>query len=355
MTIDARYCLQRQDFRLDAEFSIPSRGVTALFGSSGAGKTSLLRAIAGLEPTESGFLKIDGETWQDGKRQLAPHERPLGYVFQDTGLFPHLSVRRNLEFGYRRVSAKERRIEFTDAVAWLGIGRLLDRATDSLSGGERQRVAIARALLTSPRLLLLDEPLASLDTRGKAEILPYLERLHGELRIPILYVSHATDEVARLADYMLLMEAGRVIAAGPIEELFTRFDLPMALSPGAEAIVTGTVAAHDDQYALTYVDFEGGRFSVVHRDLPVGQPVRLRVLARDVSLTLERQTDTSILNVFPAVVEELAGDEPARTVVRLRLGNTPILAQITRKSAATLGITRDQHLYVQIKSVALLA
>lgn len=355
MTIEARYRLQRPAFRLEADFSIPAHGVTALFGPSGAGKTTLLRAIAGLERTDSGYLKIGADTWQDDGRQLATHQRPLGYVFQDANLFPHLSVRRNLRYGYDRIAEDERRISFDDAVAWLGIESLLDRDPDSLSGGERQRVAIARALLTSPRLLLLDEPIASLDAAGKAEILPYLERLHAELRIPVLYVSHAADEVARLADHMILMAAGRVIAAGPIQELLTRFDLPLAMSPEAEAIVEATVAEHDDEYALTYVDFSGGRFSVVHKDLPVGQPVRLRILARDVSLTLERQSNTSILNVFPAVVEDLTDDEPARMVVRLRVGDTPILAQITRKSAAALSLETGQQLYAQIKSVALLA
>jgi len=355
MTIEARYRLQRPAFRLEADFSIPARGVTALFGPSGAGKTTLLRAIAGLEQTDSGYLKVGEDTWHDDDRQLATHDRPLGYVFQDANLFPHLSVRRNLRYGYDRIPAHERRISFDNAVAWLGIEGLLDRDPDGLSGGERQRVAIARALLTSPRLLLLDEPVASLDAAGKAEILPYLERLYAELQIPVLYVSHAADEVARLADYMILMDAGRVIASGPIQELLTRFDLPLAMSAEAEAIVEATVAEHDADYALTYVDFSGGRFSVVHKDLPIGQPVRLRILARDVSLTLERQSNTSILNVFPAVVEELAEDEPARMVVRLRLGDTPILAQITRKSAMTLGIETSQRLFAQIKSVALLA
>lgn len=355
MTIEARYRLQRRDFRLAAEFSIPAHGVTALFGPSGAGKTTLLRAIAGLEATDSGYLKIGDEIWHDDRSQLPTHERPLGYVFQESNLFPHLSVRRNLLYGYDRVQQDERRISFDEAVTWLGVGTLLDRPTDALSGGERQRVAIARALLTSPKLLLLDEPIASLDAGGKAEILPYLERLHAELRLPVLYVSHAPDEVARLADYMVLMNAGSVVAVGPIQELFTRFDLPLAMSAEAEALVDASIAEHDDEFALTYVEFSGGRFSVVRKDLPIGQPVRLRILAKDVSLTLERQTNTSILNIFPAIVEELADDEPARVVVRLRIGDTPILAQVTRKSAAALGIEVGRQLFAQIKSVALLA
>ncbi|MFQ5635629.1 MAG: molybdenum ABC transporter ATP-binding protein [Gammaproteobacteria bacterium] len=355
MTIEARYRLTRGTFLLDAEFCIPARGVTAIFGPSGAGKTTLLRAIAGLEPTDSGYLKVGDDIWQNSENRLAAHARPLGYVFQDADLFPHLSVRRNLRYGFDRVSENERRISFDAAVAWLGIADLLDRDPSGLSGGERQRVAIARAALTSPRLLLLDEPVASLDAAGKAEILPYLERLQAELRIPMLYVSHAADEVARLADFMILMDAGRVQAAGPISDLLTRFDLPLALSPEAEAIVEATVAEHDDRYALTYVDFAGGRFSVARKNLPIGTPVRLRILARDVSLTLERQSSTSILNVFPATVEAMAEDPPARTVVRLRVGDAAILAQITRKSAAALNVENGRQLFAQVKTVALLA
>jgi molybdate transport system ATP-binding protein len=355
VSIEARYIVERGAFRLVAEFTAPARGITAVFGPSGAGKTTLLRAIAGLETPDAGYLKIGAQVWHDDRRCLPPHQRPLGYVFQESNLFTHLSVRRNLEYGFKRIPAGERRIAFEDAVALLGIRALLGRVPASLSGGERQRAAIARALLTSPRLLLLDEPVSALDAQSKAEILPYLERLHEELEIPVLYVSHAADEVARLADHMVLMEAGRVLASGPIHDLLTRFDLPLAQSAEAEAIVDAAVAAHDEDFGLTYVDFPGGRFSVVKRDLPVGRRVRLRVLAKDVSLTLDRQTGTSILNIFPAVVDDLAGEGAARVVVRLDLGGAPILAQITRKSAAALGIERGQRLFAQIKSVALLA
>jgi len=355
MTIEVRYRLTREEFSLDAEFSVPSRGVTALFGPSGAGKTTLLRAIAGLEPAESGYLKVGGETWQANGTGLATHARPLGYVFQEANLFAHLSVRRNLRFGFDRIPEAARRISFDEAVAWLGVAHLLGRETAGLSGGERQRVAIARALLTSPRLLLFDEPVASLDAAGKAEILQYLERLLAELEIPVLYVSHSPDEVTRLADHMVLMDAGRVLAAGPIQELLTRFDLPLALSPEAESIVEGTIAGHDHEYGLTYVAFEGGRFSVMHRNLPIGKAVRLRILARDVSLTLRRQSATSILNIFPATVEEVADDQAARSVVRLRIGAASLLAQVTRKSAVALELARGQRLFAQVKTVALLA
>jgi len=355
VNIDARFRLKRGRFRLDVEFSIPAQGITALFGPSGAGKTTLLRAIAGLERADVGYLRIGDDVWQDASRVLATHERPLGYVAQDSALFPHLNVDGNLRYGFERIPANERRISFDDVVAWLGLGALLERDPKKLSGGERQRVAIARALLTSPRLLLLDEPVASLDAAGKAEIFPYLERLHEELEVPILYVSHAFDEVARLADHMILLNTGHVVASGPIHELLTRFDLPLALSADAESIIEATVAEHDETFGLTYVDSSGGRFSVARKDLPIGRAVRLRILARDISLTLERQSNTSILNVFPATVDEMAEDPPARTIVRLRLGEALVLAQITRKSAAALGLTVGQPLFAQIKSVALLA
>ena len=355
MNIDARFRLKRGRFRLDVEFSIPAQGITALFGPSGAGKTTLLRAIAGLERADVGYLRIGDDVWQDASRVLATHERPLGYVAQDSALFPHLNVDGNLRYGFERIPANERRISFDDVVAWLGLGALLERDPKKLSGGERQRIAIARALLTSPRLLLLDEPVASLDAAGKAEIFPYLERLHEELEVPILYVSHAFDEVARLADHMILLNTGHVVASGPIHELLTRFDLPLALSADAESIIEATVAEHDETFGLTYVDSSGGRFSVARKDLPIGRAVRLRILARDISLTLERQSNTSILNVFPATVDEMAEDPPARTIVRLRLGEALVLAQITRKSAAALGLTVGQPLFAQIKSVALLA
>jgi len=353
--IDARFRLRRDQFELDVEFSIPARGITAIFGTSGSGKTTLLRAIAGLESADEAYLRIGDATWQDGDKALATHERPLGYVAQDAALFPHLSVAGNLRYGHDRVPAETRRVSMDDAVSWLGLEQLLERSPEKLSGGERQRVAIARALLTSPRLLLLDEPVASLDAAGKADILPYLERLHDELEIPVLYVSHAADEVARLADHMLLMSKGQILAEGPIQELLTRVDLPLALSADAESILEGKVGGHDDRFGLTYVDCAGGRFSVARKDLPIGHMVRLRILARDVSLTLERQTNTSILNVFPATIDALAEDPPASLTVRLNLNHEIVLARVTRKSAEALQLEPGQQLFAQIKSVALLA
>lgn len=355
MSIEARFRIDRGAFRLEAEVSIPERGITAIFGPSGSGKTTLLRAIAGLERTPDGYLEVSREVWQDADTFLPPHRRPLGYVFQEASLFTHLSVRRNLEYGYRRIPAAERRVAFDQAVSLLGVEPLLGRETEDLSGGERQRVAIARALLTSPRLLLLDEPLTGLDLESKAEIVRYLEHLHAELDTPVLYVSHSADEVARLADHLVLLQAGRVLASGSMGDILTRFDLPLSHGDEAEAIIEAEVLGHDGAHGLTELGFPGGRLNVTREDLAVGEGVRLRVLARDVSLTLERQTDTSILNILPVTIEALAEDGPAQVMVRLSARGTPILSRITRKSAEILALEPGKQVFAQIKTVALLA
>lgn len=355
MSLEARFRIARGSFVLDAQMSVPDRGVTAIFGPSGCGKTTLLRAIAGLERDPNGFIKVGKTAWQKGDHFLAPHHRSLGYVFQEANLFSHLSVRQNLEYGFKRVSADERFVDFAEAVDLLGVGDLLDRGTADLSGGERQRTAIAQALLTSPRLLLLDEPLTGLDAQSRTEILPYLERLHRDLEIPVLYVSHSADEVARLADHLVLLEKGRIVASGPIVEMLTRFDLPMSRGVDAEAIVEAEVIGHDEVFHLTQLSFPGGQFRVTREELDIGTTVRLRVLARDVSLTLEKQTDTSILNIFPVTVMELAEEGQAQVMVKLSAGGTIILSRVTRKSSRTLDLEIGKQVFAQIKTVALLA
>ena len=293
--------------------------------------------------------------WQDGSHFVPPHKRPLGYIFQEASLFPHLNVRRNLEYGVKRIPASERRVSMERAIELLDIGSLLDRRADQLSGGERQRVAIARALAVSPGILLMDEPLAALDLARKQEIMPYLESLHDELDIPIIYVSHSSDEVARLADHLVLLEAGRIKAAGAIGEMLTRLDLPLAHGGDAEALIEARVAGHDDEYDLTHLDFSGGRFTVTRKALPVGHSVRLRVAARDVSLTLEHQSGTSILNIFPATSDEITPEGSAQVTVRLVAGGVPLLSRVTRKSAALLDLKPGKSVYAQAKSVALLS
>jgi len=351
-----RICLAGSlgSFSLDVRFECPMSGITALFGPSGCGKTTILRCVAGLEHLP-GRLSIGEEIWQDDSRRLfrKPHRRPIGYVFQEAGLFRHLSVRRNLEYGLRRIAPAERRVPLDEAANLLGIRDLLKRRPDRLSGGQRQRVAMARALLTSPRLLLMDEPLAALDHKSKQEILPYLERLHKELAMPVLYVSHAPDEIARLANHLVLLEAGRVRASGPLGELRARLDLACDLGTETDTIIEATITAHDQTFHLSYLDFSGGRFSVTRNDLPVGRKVRLRVLARDVSITLRSQTDTSILNIFPARIQALAAIDAARLLIRLDLAGTPLLAGITRKSAELLHLVPGKRVYAQVKAVAL--
>ncbi len=354
MTIEARFHIDRGDFTLDVDLSVPARGVTGLFGPSGCGKTSLLRAIAGLERHRDGFLRVGDTIWQDAERFVPPHRRSLGYVFQETSLFTHLTVRGNLEYGLKRVPQAQRRIPLDNAIKLLGIGHLLERRSDTLSGGERQRVAIARALAVSPGLLLMDEPLAALDLASKQGLLPYLESLHDELDIPAIYVSHTLEEIARLADHLILLEAGRVVATGPVNEMLTRLDLPLAHGSGAASIVEVLVAGHDEDYHLTHLDFGAGRFTVPQRTAEVGDHVRLRLAARDVSLALERPSRTSIQNIFPATVDEIIPEGEAQAIVRLKVADIPILSRITYKSAVELDLKPGKLVYAQVKSVTLL-
>lgn len=353
--IDARFHLELPGFTLDTDIHLPGQGVIALFGPSGCGKTTLLRCLAGLNRAR-GFLSVNGEIWQDDTKGhfLPTHARPVGYVFQEASLFPHLSVEGNLNFGLKRAPASDREVDRARLVELLGIGHLLKRRPDGLSGGEKQRVAIARALFTHPRLLLMDEPLAALDGKRKAEILPYLESLHRELAIPVLYVSHAPDEVARLADALVLLEEGRVLGSGPVAEMMARLDLPIAHGGEAGVVLDAIVGAHDDSYKLTRLDFPGGSLWVPNHAEAIGTPARVRVLARDVSLALVQPQQTSILNILPAVVAETAREGVGRTQVRLSLDGTPLLAQVSDKSAALLGLAPGKQVFVQIKAVSAL-
>ncbi len=358
--IEARFQVAYSGFVLDVDLQLPGRGVSVLLGSSGSGKTTLLRCIAGLERAAHGYLQINGELWQDSRSGhfLPTHQRGLGYVFQEASLFEHLSVRGNLEFGLKRIAAKSRRIELEQAVALLGIEHLLERRPARLSGGERQRVGIARALLTSPSLLLMDEPLAALDLKRKQEILPYLERLHAELDIPLLYVSHSPDEVARLADHLVLLEEGKVLASGPISSMLTRLDLPIALGEDAGALIEGQVCGYDASYQLLSLQFPHSNLcvQVAHAPVAIGQTMRFKVQARDVSLTLERPTHSSIVNVLPVTVSAVVpAENNAHVLVSLDMQRSALLARITRYSHDQLGLHPGQQVWAQIKSVALLA
>ena len=358
--IHARFKVAHAGFSLDIDVNLPGRGVSALFGHSGSGKTSCLRCFAGLDQPAEGYLQVNGELWQDSARGIfvPAHQRAVGYVFQHANLFTHLSVQRNLDFGLTRIPLAQRRIAREQAVELLGIGHLLERLPGKLSGGEQQRVAIARALLTSPRLLLLDEPLASLDLKRKQEVLPYLERLHAELQIPVVYVSHSPDEVARLADHLVLLEDGRVSASGPLKETLLRADLPFVFEEDAEAVVDASVLAHDARYGLLQVQLPASCISLQlpHAPLPVGTAVRIKIKARDVSLSLQQAEDSSVLNLLPAqVLAVISVTGQAHVLVRVQVGAEQLIARITRYSFDRLHIQPGQSLWAQVKSVSLLS
>ena len=341
-------------FSMDADLELPSTGVTALFGPSGCGKTTLLRCISGLQRA-TGRLSVKGEIWQDDPFFLATHQRPLGYVFQEAQLFPHLNVRDNLNYGLSRINHDKRRVSLDHAIELLGIGKLLKRRPHEVSGGERQRVAIAQALVISPQFLLMDEPLAALDLARKKEILPYLERLHDELKIPILYVTHSTDEVARLADHLVVMEQGKIVVSGPLTETLSRVDLPIKLGEESGVVLEAKIAERDEQFNLARAEFAGGSIWARDTGLQLNATVRLRVLARDVSLALQNEGKTSILNILPAVVDEIADTEHAGVkMVRVWVGDVVFLCRLTARSVANLELVQGKHLYVQIKSVAVI-
>ena len=352
--IECKIKIQLESFTLDANFSIPDRGITVVFGPSGSGKTTLLRAIAGLEKSDDGFLKIGDSVWQKGEDFLATHKRQIGYVFQDAALFDHLDVKGNLNFVIKRaIGLKEDFIESIHNL--LEIKTLLNRKTTQLSGGEKQRVAIARALLTNPKILLLDEPLSALDLKRKNEILPYLDSIHNDLEIPILYVTHSQDEMSRLADHLLLIEDGNIVGSGPVNDMLTRFDMPLSHGGDAVSIIEAEVLKRDSEFNLMHLDFLGGQFIVPDNSFPVQTKVRIRVVARDVSLTKSKQVDTSILNIFPAMVQEIVNEGEAQVMVRLQIKETILLACITRKSSYKLRLEKGSEVFVQVKSVAILS
>jgi len=352
-----RLALQRPGFALDVDLALPPRGITVLFGPSGSGKTTVLRCVAGLERAR-GEVRVSGRSWQDDAHGdfLPTARRPLGYVFQEASLFPHLSVAGNLRYAQRRAQAAESAIALDRAIELLGIGGLLQRSTTDLSGGERQRVAIARALATQPELLLLDEPLASLDPARRRELLPWLEHLRDGLGIPMLYVTHSADEMARLADTVVLMEAGRVVASGPPAATLARLDLPIAQDEDAGALLTGTVVQIDRHWHLARVDLAGGSLWLRDDGLREGEPVRVRVLAREVSLALELPPagTASIQNVLACTVAGLQpGAHPSQALVALDCSGDRLLARITARAADALGLAPGQRVFAQVKSVGL--
>ncbi|MEG3639348.1 molybdenum ABC transporter ATP-binding protein [Magnetococcus sp. PR-3] len=344
-------------FNLDVSLTAPGRGVTALFGHSGSGKTTVLRCVAGLHRAQRGELSFLGERWQSQTQFIPTHKRPIGYVFQEASLFPHMSVRGNLDFAIQRAKGTSKWIDFDEVVALLGVEPLLERAPLRLSGGERQRVGMARALLTQPRLLLMDEPLAALDRISKREILPYLESLHERLEIPTLYVSHDLEEVERLADHMCYLEKGEVKLHGPIETLLTHPELPFAKDPVAGVVLQGTPTAFEAEHHLTKLQIHPGFNVYVPGDLNQRTHCRLRIQAANVSLSLRPLEGSSILNHFPVRVHSAHPMDDARMNVRITLGHDQegpaLLARITKKSWHELELAPNKAIFAHVKSVSL--
>ncbi len=332
--ITLRHFLRKASFVLDVDTTIPATGITGVFGESGCGKTTLLRCIAGLE--------------RSGDDARVPvHKRRVGYVFQQPQLFAHLSVRRNIEYGQRRNPGATQSVE--DVAQLLGIEALLDRSTDGLSGGEAQRVSIARVLCQSPQLILMDEPLSALDERRRNDVLPYLDRLHAESRLPIIYVSHNIGEICRLSDHLLILDNGRVVAEGGLQETLMRTDLPQLGGRNSGGVIEATPLDYDGEFDLTRFSFSGGAIRVPGRyDSPT---VRLRVTANDVSLSRVAADSSTILNILPAVIEEMRAETDATELVKLALGEDRLLARITRQSSRRLGLQVGDSIFAQIKSV----
>lgn len=354
--LELRVVKQLGAVRIAAELTCPSQGVVALFGRSGAGKTSLVNMLAGLLRPDSGRIALRGDVLFDSDRglDLPPERRRIGYVFQEGRLFPHMRVRENLLYGWRRAPTGERRIRLEEVVALLGLEPLLERRPGALSGGEKQRVALGRALLANPRLLLMDEPLASLDQARKQEVLPFVERLRDELDLPIVYVSHAMEEIVRLADTLVLVSDGAVVASGGLEEMTSRLDLrPLTGRYEAGTVIAAEVAGHDSQDDLSDLAFAGGTLTVPRLDLPVGTRLRLRIRARDVALALERPRGLSIQNVFPATVVDIGEEEGAQLDVRLDVDGAAIWARITARARRQLDLVPGKRVYALVKSAAL--
>ncbi|MDZ7783127.1 MAG: molybdenum ABC transporter ATP-binding protein [Halioglobus sp.] len=347
-------CPGDRGFRLGLDCTLPGAGVTAICGPSGSGKTTLLECIAGLrDPGPGALVRLGDTTWHGAGDPTPPWRRDIGYVFSDARLFPHLSVRGNLDYARKR-RAPNAGADTADVVAWLELDELLERRPETLSAGQRQRVAIGRALLRAPRLLLLDEPLANLDAGASTRCLRCLQRLTGELALPMIYVSHAIEEVTQLADHLLLLEAGRAVAQGPLLELCSRLDNRLSREEGAAAILHATVASHDAHYGLTALDVEGHTLWVTGLDATPGSGRRVRIPARDVSLCRRAPDDSSILNILPVTIDAIEYTGAARATLRLALGGQFLLARITRRSVEKLQLQPGDNVYTQIKSAALL-
>ena len=356
--------IARSAFELKLKLQLPAQGITAIFGPSGSGKTTFLRAVAGLEKNPQGLIQIGENIWQDTKQgiYIPTWQRSLGYVFQESSLLPHLSVAENLNFGLKRVlksansapTAANKALQAS--IELLGIGGLLQRMPDELSGGERQRVAIARAIAMQPQLLLMDEPLASLDAARRQEIFPWLARLRDELKMPMLYVTHSAEEVTRLADHLLVLDRGQVKAQGPVNQVLTQVVNPVVVGEDTGALIAGHIGAVDAQWHLSRVDFEGGSVWMRDEGLTVGKAVRIRILARDVSLATSDPQNTSIQNQLRGSIQSITPDpHPSQVMVVLKCGAEEVLARVTNRAVNELALQVGMPVWAQVKSVALVA
>jgi molybdate transport system ATP-binding protein len=347
-------CQGNSDFALQLDCTLPASGITAVYGPSGSGKSTLLDCIAGLrEPEANSVIGLNDETWFAPGLTVPPWKRRIGYVFQDARLFPHLNVQQNLNYALARAAAPGA-VTLDQVVAWLELGDLLSHASDTLSAGQKQRVAIGRALLSSPRLLLLDEPLANLDHAARQQCVRCLQGLSGELALPMLYVSHDIEEVSQLADHLLLLDQGRLVEQGSLLELCSRLDTRLSHEEQAAAILTASVTQHDTVFDLTELAVDGHPLYVNHLPHAPGQTCRVRIPARDVSICRQRPRDSSILNILAVTVSEIENTDGPRLLLRLSLGSQFLLARITRKSAVELRLQVGDPIYAQIKSAALL-
>jgi molybdate transport system ATP-binding protein len=347
-------CRGDQGFLLQVNCELPASGITAIYGPSGSGKSTLLDCIAGLRQSAAdSVIRLGSATWQGPGYSIPAWKRCIGYVFQDARLFPHLDVQQNLLYPVKRRSLPGT-IGLDKVAAWLELDELLSRTTATLSAGQKQRVAIGRALLSSPHLLLLDEPLANLDHAARQQCVRCLQRLSDELQLPMLYVSHDIEEVSQLADHLLLLEQGRLVEQGSLLALCSRLDTRLSHEEQAAAILTAKVTRHDADYGLSELDVDGHSLFVNHLPHAPGQSRRVRIPARDVSVCRQRPQDSSILNILPVTVSEIENTDSARLLLRLSLGSQYLLARITRKSAVELGLSVGDQIYAQIKSAALL-
>lgn len=354
MTIAIKLALVREQFSLCLDTELASTGITAIYGASGVGKTTLLRWLAGLDQ-HPGELHFNDQCWQRDRHFTPAHQRQIGYVFQDSRLLPHLSVQGNLDYAWRR-RRNDHGPSQSELIDWLGLAPLLKQNAATLSGGQQQRVAIARALLSSPQLLLMDEPLAALDHVSRQHILALLEQLQAHHRVPVLYVSHNLEEVSQLADQLVLLEQGNVTAQGSMLTLCQRLDLSLSHDPNAASIIVAKVSHHDQHYGLSELSINGKqKLFLPTVNETIGQSLKIRIPARDVSLSLQRPVHSSILNILPCTIEAIEHSHHTKRLVRLNLGQQSLLARLTHKSVDTLGLQPGQRVYAQIKTASLLS